>query len=167
MEVESLRLRYPMGEIAVLVAPVSLDHTNGGHGSVDLVRRGVQQDSRRQELADGLTDVEGAQRVQLEVPPRVGHGLGDRDLASEMEDDIRVTMSLEGRDDLAEISDVAPDERERAPLPEPLEVGIGTEPRQVIEDDEIVPISKKATGAIGADKPCSSGDEPLHVVLLG
>jgi hypothetical protein len=84
-----------------------------------------------------------------------------------MENDISVTMSLEGRYDLAEISDVSSDERERTTLMEPLEVGIGTGPRQIVKDDEIVPISKKAASGIGADKPCSSSDEPLHVVLLG
>jgi hypothetical protein len=166
MEVERMRLGYTMGEIAVLIAPVSLDDTYCRHGSVNLVRRVVQQDSRRQELANGLADIEGAQRVQLEVRPRLGHGLGDRDLTCEMENDVGVTMSLEGRHDLAEISDVSPDERERTMRVEPLEVGIGTGPRQVIKMTRSCPSASRRRSGIGADRTCAPRDDPLHVVLL-
>ena len=106
--------------------------------------------------ARGLEQVEGSERVHLEVVTRLGHRRGDRHLRGEVEDDLRVAVAREGGVERGGVPDVDPLEDEAALLAEPVEVAVRSAAGQVVEHHDVVAALHPPPSRVAADEARSA-----------
>src|SRR5262249_36807014 len=162
VEVERLRLGDAAGTLAEPVPAVALLHAHVLEAAVDLVGRGVEQGGGGRVAAGRLEQVEGAERVDLEVVPRLGDGGGHGHLRCEVEDDLRVPVAGQGGVERGPVPDVDPLEGEATLTAEPLEVAVRAAAGEVVQDDHLVTALHPPSCRIAADEARSARHQIFH-----
>ena len=165
MEIQRPRLRNAVRIIRQHVARRQLGGRRILHAAVDLVGGGIDEDRIVPGVARRLQHVEGAQGVDLEIGPRVGHRGRDRGLRGQVIDRL---LSGRRRQDRRVITDVAPDEAEAIPEggPQPIQVRLAAPPRQIVEDRDLVAGPDARLRQVAPDEPGAAGNQNAHLVPL-
>jgi hypothetical protein len=132
------------------------------HPPIDLVRRGVDEERAVVAASNELQELEGPQRVDLEV----GDGIDDRgrhrDLAGHVEHDLRaVDLALELARREADVADEDFEVLGSRLLAQPRQVLDSPLPPQRVVHDHAIAGLEGVAREVGADEPGAAGDDDL------
>ena len=150
--------------MSVLESVISLIDLDTPQLTVHLVCRGIQQRLDSIQSPRRLKDVEGAQRIDLEVVLRIGDRRRNRHLTGKVQHELRVSVLAKRAVNGIRISYIRADEDQPAGVAlQPGQVICGALSGQVVQNDYFLSLRNIVGGGVRSDETCTTCYQHLQI----